>query len=74
MKRTMKERLLALLCVIVMVCGMWYVTEPKTVEASTDEITTLEGLIEEGFTPWTFSDVGLDDQTITSDSLNWTHP
>lgn len=68
----MKQRIIAFVCIVCMLCVAGNTVIPNTsmtAKASASTATTIEGLLEEGFTPWTFSDVGIDDQTIT-ENLN----
>ncbi len=67
MKRTMRQRLVAIICMMCMLLSSSYVGIPVHAEAAD---TTLENAPEKEFKNWTFSDVGLTDQTVTG-NLNW---
>ena len=69
MKQTMKQRLVAIICMVCMLLSVSYVGTPIYAEAEGTDIT-LENAPEREFKNWTFSDVGLTDQTVT-DNLNW---
>ena len=69
MKRTIKGRLLALMCVVTMVTATFLTWLPAKAVDST--VITVDDKLEEGFTPWTFSDVEIEDQTLKGD-INWT--
>ena len=74
MRRKMKQRLIAMICIIGMLCGICYVSGPDTVEASIDTITTLDGLMKAGFTPWTISDIGMEEEVQIKETINWSAP
>lgn len=70
--KKIKKRIIAIICVVCMTCTLCSDVIPAL--ASDDTAITLENAPEAQFDSWTFSDVGLDDQTITSDKFNWTSP